>query len=305
MAKKRPGTMFYFDFFYDFEDYTDEEVGKLVRAMLNYGLTGKVPEFSDRGMKSVWRKIKSKMDVDAEKYESKVLQRKYAAYCKKVKNEGIDPIPYEDWTIEHESGYNESITSRNEPFVSEYESKRVDNESIESVVEKHPTTNYQLPTTNYEQSTVNKKQETESHTTIHVQQSQSSMDTTGIHELLTPISQVGTSQSKRTNNFQNAPHYRPDWFDRFWNYYPNKICRVAAMQAWDAIRPDAQLCEIMKESIDKWSKTKQWKEKGMIPSPDKWLRDCRWTDEPPKEIDPDDPYPTARRDPKTGLLVID
>lgn len=129
------------------------------------------------------------------------------------------------------------------------------------------------------------------------------IESPGLPDLLTPIGMVGTTPTLKTNNIQMEAHYRPDWFERFWKYYPYKICKKATMQVWDSIRPDSDLCDIMKDSIDKWKKTKQWKE-GIIPSPEKWLRDCRWTDEPPKEYDPDDDrFPDI--DPETGLFVGD
>lgn len=93
----RPGTMLYFDVFEDLEDYNDEEVGQLFRALLHYGLTGEIPSFADRGMKTMWRKLQSKMDRDAVAYDAAVTQRQYAAYCKKTKKAGDEPLSYEDW----------------------------------------------------------------------------------------------------------------------------------------------------------------------------------------------------------------
>lgn len=189
--------------------------------------------------------------------------------------------------------------------------EKPENTDMEKPILENPTQGFPTKVNQTQINKYNNNDETKK-TNIEKKESQSKIykkeeatfDSPGLPELLTPINEVGQHNHIKTNNFQNSPQYRPDWFERFWNYYPNKICRMAAMQAWDAIRPDAELCAIMKESIDKWKKTKQWKEKGMIPSPDKWLRDCRWTDEPPKEYDPDDKqYPDI--DPETGLLVGD
>lgn len=150
MTKKRPGTIIYFDLYEELEDYTDEEVGQLFRAILKYGLIGELPQFSDRGMKSVWRNLQKKIDVDAEKYDVKVLQRKYAAYCKKAKTVCVEPIPYEEWI-------NEQTTDAIEPINENNESLNPYNEINQL---KQSTTNYQLPTTNSEQSEINNEQQT-------------------------------------------------------------------------------------------------------------------------------------------------
>lgn len=97
MGKDRPGTMLYFDLFYDIEDYTDEEAGQLLRAMLSYGMNGDIPQFQDRGMRTIWRKLQSTIDRDGDTYDRVVLQRKYAAYCKKMKKAEQDAISFEEW----------------------------------------------------------------------------------------------------------------------------------------------------------------------------------------------------------------
>lgn len=122
----------------------------------------------------------------------------------------------------------------------------------------------------------------------------------GFPNLLAPASMIDVSQPFKTNNIQTSSHYKPAWFERFWELYPNKIGKIDAMQAWDCIRPDEDLCAIIGKAIETWKKTQQWKN-GKIPSPANWLRGGRWTDEVPKEVDPYDHFPTLDR--KTGKFI--
>lgn len=158
MNARRPGTMIYFDLLNDLEDYTDEEVGKIFRATLNYGLNGEIPVFTDRGMKALWRNIQKAVDVDAHKYGEKVIQRKYAAYCKKAKANGEEPMLYDDWLNEQETEDNELQRADNEI-------KRDNNENNESLnpnneINQLSTINYQLPASNNQKSIINNQQQT-------------------------------------------------------------------------------------------------------------------------------------------------
>lgn len=153
MNARRPGTMIYFDLLNDLEDYTDEEVGKIFRATLNYGLNGEIPVFTDRGMKALWRNIQKAVDVDAHKYGEKVIQRKYAAYCKKAKASGEEPMLYDDWLNEQATEDNESQRVDNEIERDSSENNEPLNPNNE--INQLSTINYQLPASNNQQSSFN------------------------------------------------------------------------------------------------------------------------------------------------------
>lgn len=55
------------------EDMTDEQLGQLYRAQLQYA-NGINPVVTDPEVKGIWRVIKHQMDVNSEKYESKRKQ---------------------------------------------------------------------------------------------------------------------------------------------------------------------------------------------------------------------------------------
>lgn len=127
LANNRPGTMLYFDLLYDLDDYTDEESGQLLKAMLRYGLSGEVPQFSDRGMRTMWRKLQSTIDRDGDNYDHKILQRRYAAYCKKAKSREEEPVSFDEWL------------SDNEPTTVDNDRTTTDNDHRTVVDSRYPT----------------------------------------------------------------------------------------------------------------------------------------------------------------------
>lgn len=94
---ERPGIMVYFDLIDSLQDYTDAEAGLLFRAMLEYGKTGAIPEFSDRGMKTLWRSIQQKIDRDGGKYRDRCDSGAYAVYVREANKQGIEPLTFDDW----------------------------------------------------------------------------------------------------------------------------------------------------------------------------------------------------------------
>lgn len=70
-------------------------------------------------------------------------------------------------------------------------------------------------------------------------------------------------------------------FEQFWNVYPKKIGKRAALQAWRKAKDKPPLVDIM-QVIDKAKQSEQWtKENGQfIPHPSTWLNQGRWMDEP-------------------------
>ena len=92
----RPGIMLYFDILEPIKVLPDADKGRLLVAMLEYGQTGAVPVF-DGMLALAWGFVKPKIDKDEEAYEDSVLQRKYAAFCKKRRKLNLPKIPFEEW----------------------------------------------------------------------------------------------------------------------------------------------------------------------------------------------------------------
>ncbi|AWY06816.1 MAG: DUF4373 domain protein [Caudoviricetes sp.] len=75
------------------------------------------------------------------------------------------------------------------------------------------------------------------------------------------------------------PKYQPGWFDRFWALYPRHTARKNAVRAWDKLKPDRELCDVMAAAIRAQMETEQWKDPQHIPHPSTWLNGARWLDE--------------------------
>ena len=81
---------------------------------------------------------------------------------------------------------------------------------------------------------------------------------------------------------QTAPQ-TPDSFERFWQAYPRKADKRAALLAWKALRPSQELVNTMLAALTAQSESAPWKESGgrYIPHPAKWLTHRRWEDAAP------------------------
>lgn len=70
-------------------------------------------------------------------------------------------------------------------------------------------------------------------------------------------------------------------FRRFWEAYPYKIAETKAEREFSILNPSDQLLEIILDSLEKWKKSREWKEADgkFIPYPEKWLREGMWESE--------------------------
>lgn len=100
----RPGIMLYFDILEPIRVLPDEEKGRLLVAMLEYGQRGIVPEF-DGMLALAWGFVKPKIDKDSDEYNKTILKRQYATFCRDRKRKGEPDISFEEWlmTIDNQS----------------------------------------------------------------------------------------------------------------------------------------------------------------------------------------------------------
>lgn len=96
----RPGIMLYFDILEPIRELPDAEKGQLLVAMLEYGQSGKVPEFNGKlGLTLAWGFIRPKLDKDSEEYNKTVLKRQYATFCRDRKKKGEPEVSFEYWLM--------------------------------------------------------------------------------------------------------------------------------------------------------------------------------------------------------------
>lgn len=94
----RPGIMIYFDMLGPIRVLPDADKGRLLVAMLEYGQSGKVPQF-DGLLALAWEFVKPKIDKDSEEYNKTVLKRQYATFCRDRKRKGEPEISFEEWLM--------------------------------------------------------------------------------------------------------------------------------------------------------------------------------------------------------------
>ena len=97
--KEQQGFMLYADWWGAlYEDYSNEEIGQLLKAAIDYFRTGELAEFSDRSMKTAFKSIMNNIDLDRQRYEKSILQKKFAAFKSKAQ---ATEITFEQWLTEY------------------------------------------------------------------------------------------------------------------------------------------------------------------------------------------------------------
>ena len=73
-----------------------------------------------------------------------------------------------------------------------------------------------------------------------------------------------------------------DKFSRFWAVYPKRKKKGDAAKAFEQLRPNEELLELMIKAVREQAETEDWREAGgkYIPLPASWIRGERWLDEP-------------------------
>ena len=93
MAKERPGFMLYHDWIACMKPLSNEQIGKVMRAALEYSKDGVIPNLEDDPIAFiVWTLIQQNIDRDVERYQAKCDVNAYSAYCRAAKERGETPI---------------------------------------------------------------------------------------------------------------------------------------------------------------------------------------------------------------------
>lgn len=87
---------------------------------------------------------------------------------------------------------------------------------------------------------------------------------------------------KRTREEKRREELTPTDFVSFWNAYPRKVAKPAALKAWRKLAPDAQTLASMLAAIKRELGAEQWQRDNgsFIPHPATWLNNRRWEDAP-------------------------
>lgn len=79
--------------------------------------------------------------------------------------------------------------------------------------------------------------------------------------------------------------HNADGFQQFWEDYPRKVGRLAAIREWNRIKPDEALVNQILATVNWQRETRSWVE-GYIPHPRTYLHQGRWLDEPDAPLAP-------------------
>ena len=71
------------------------------------------------------------------------------------------------------------------------------------------------------------------------------------------------------------PAWKPERFEKFWAYYPRHEDRVAAVRAWDRLKPDDATLAAMGQALERQKATPGWP----APYACRYLSHRRWEDE--------------------------
>lgn len=70
-------------------------------------------------------------------------------------------------------------------------------------------------------------------------------------------------------------------WDRFWAIYPRKVDKAKAIRAWNKLKADRKLMQIMSAALKAQRASEEWRRDNgrAIPYPSTWLNNRRWEDE--------------------------
>lgn len=92
---------------------------------------------------------------------------------------------------------------------------------------------------------------------------------------------------------ETRPDIQEQRFSEFWDQYPKKVGKAAALKSWKKIKPDAALFDHIMHAVAAAKASDQWRRENgrFIPNPATWLNQGRWDDEP---TPPTGPYTPPR-----------
>lgn len=103
-----------------------------------------------------------------------------------------------------------------------------------------------------------------------------------------PIVPQGGQGKKKA---KSIPTWKPERFEAFWKFYPRHEDRVSAVREWDRLKPSDELIDQIARALLWQTKNPDWP----TPYACRYLRNQRWTDEPPRAREQEPARPAARQ----------
>lgn len=88
-----------------------------------------------------------------------------------------------------------------------------------------------------------------------------------------------TNSPRKKAGPKAAPDWKPERFAAFWKFYPRGESKQAAIAAWDKLRPDDGLIDLMARALVRQMHKPDWQRGIGIPYASTWLNQRRWEDD--------------------------
>ena len=108
-------------------------------------------------------------------------------------------------------------------------------------------------------------------------------------------------EKKKQRRPKSVPQWKPERFEAFWAYYPRHEDRLSAVREWDRLKPSDELIDQIARALLWQTKTPDWP----TPYACRYLKNQRWTDEPPRNKGQEPGRPAARQLTGWHLEIID
>lgn len=244
MEPGKKSFMLYYDYREHLELLTDEERGRLLMALMDYGERGELPDL-DGAARMAFSFIRAQMDRDAAKYAQK---------CAKNADNGA---------------------KGGRPRKATQESKEKPSETEESQTELSETQRFLGITENSERFSEKPKKTERLFEKPRKPDTDTDTETDTETDNYTPPhpSDEGSDAAMRSRMQER--------FDEFWAAYPKRVGKAYAFKAWKRIKPTAELHERIMQALADQKRGEQWlRDNGRyIPNPATWLNGGYWDNE--------------------------
>ena len=96
MLGSKPGVMIYFETLQAIDTLGAEDAKQVLHAILHYARDGESPSFQGT-LAAFWFLIQSNLDRDGDRYNTRRMRGLWLTYCRKCKESGVEPLPFEEW----------------------------------------------------------------------------------------------------------------------------------------------------------------------------------------------------------------
>ena len=244
MAEKKSFVL-YLEYGEYFAELTDEQAGKVIKAIYAFEQGQELPEMSGAA-KIAFSAIRNQLVRDNERWEKQVRNGK----------RGGRPASQE------EPSHNQE----------ESQTKPSDNPNVTQVKPNHNPNVTQVKPNHNPTETQSKANQKPKKAYMNHELCIMSNELCNIPPIVPPEGDGAEPVPKEQ---------KATGFDEFWQSYPHKVGKKAALSAWKKLKPNAGLRAKIMEALETQKASDQWRRENgrYIPNPSTWLNQGRWDDQ--------------------------